>query len=71
MKRINQNRRWMILVSGLVLTTLFAGAVPALADRPGEGSPAPDFTLEDIYGTPHTLSDYFGAVIVLAFFSPT
>lgn len=70
MKRINQNRRWMILTSGLVLTILFAGAVPALADLP-EGSPAPDFTLEDTYGTPHTLSDYFGSVIVLAFFSLT
>ena len=43
----------------------------AMADRPAEGEPAPNFTLNDIYGTPHSLSSYYGRVIVLAFFSDT
>ena len=38
---------------------------------PGVGSPAPDFTLNDIYGASHSLSDYSGRVIVLAFMTPT
>jgi len=71
MKRFKKNQRCLIWATGLVLATFLAGAGPALADRPGEGSPAPDFTLEDIFGTPHSLSDYLGAVIVLAFLSPT
>ena len=33
------------------------------------GDSAPDFTLDDINGIPHTLSDYAGNVIVLAFFA--
>ena len=33
------------------------------------GDVAPDFTLNDIEGVPHTLSDYAGKVIVLAFFA--
>ena len=33
------------------------------------GDSAPDFTLNDIGGVPHTLSDYAGNVIVLAFFT--
>ena len=33
------------------------------------GDSAPDFTLDDIDGVPHTLSDYAGKVIVLTFFA--
>ena len=33
------------------------------------GDSAPDFTLNDIDGVPHTLSDYSGKVIVLTFFA--
>ena len=33
------------------------------------GDSAPDFTLNDIDGVPHTLSDYAGKVIVLSFFT--
>ncbi len=35
----------------------------------GIGDSAPDFTLNDIDGVPHTLSDYAGKVIVLSFFT--
>ncbi len=34
-----------------------------------EGMPAPDFTLQDLNGLPHTLSDYQGSVVLLAFFA--
>jgi len=71
MKKSKNEQRWLIWITALVLTTFFAGAGPALADRPGVGSPAPDFTLNDIYGTPHTLSDYLGTIVVLAFLSHT
>lgn len=66
-----KERKWLIGVTALVLTALLAGAGPALADRPGVGSPAPDFTLQDIYGVTHSLSDYAGRIVVLAFVSPT
>ena len=33
------------------------------------GDPAPDFTLPDLDGVPHTLSDYLGRVVVLAFWA--
>ena len=74
-KRIMMNivraRKWTIGVTALVLTTFLGAAGPALADRPGVGAPAPNFTLNDIYGVSHTLSDYWGTVIVLAFMTPT
>lgn len=34
---------------------------------PQIGSQAPDFTLNDVYGNPHSLSDYLGKVIYLEF----
>jgi hypothetical protein len=33
------------------------------------GDPAPDFTLTDLYGFSHTLSDHLGQVVVMAFFA--
>jgi len=33
----------------------------------GPGDPAPDFTLQDVNGSSHSLSDYSGKVILLAF----
>jgi peroxiredoxin len=40
------------------------------AGSPEGGSPAPDFTLTDIRGKIHTLSDYKGKVIVLEWTNP-
>jgi hypothetical protein len=34
-----------------------------------EGEPAPDFTLNDLDGLSHSLSDYQGKVVLLAFFA--
>jgi hypothetical protein len=34
-----------------------------------EGEPAPDFTLNDLEGLPHSLSDFQGKVVLLAFFA--
>lgn len=34
-----------------------------------EGEPAPDFTLNDLDGLPHSLSDFQGQVVLLAFFA--
>ncbi len=50
---------------------LLAAALLALIATPGSaagasvGSPAPDFTLPDIHGTTHSLSDFAGKVVVL------
>ena len=70
MKKQSRNPKWRGFVSGLVLTTFLAGAGPALAALP-VGSVAPDFTLEDVYGVTHSLSDYAGTMVILGFFSPT
>ncbi len=71
MKRPEKEWKRTILATALALTLLVAWAGPALADRPAEGEPAPNFSLKDIYGVTHTLSSYFGRIIVLAFFSET
>ncbi len=36
---------------------------------PGSGDPAIDFTLNDVNGTAHSLSDYQGKVIILNFWT--
>ncbi len=36
---------------------------------PGVGDPAIDFTLNDVYGNAHSLSDYQGKVIILNFWT--
>ena len=68
-----KERKWLIVVTAFALTALLTGAGPALAAGPPVGSPAPDFTLQDIYGVTHTLSDYIDEeyIVVLAFLSPT
>jgi len=63
MKRSKDERRRLTWVTALVLIIFFASAGPALAARPGVGSPAPDFTLKDINGTPQ--SGYVGIYTAL------
>ena len=48
------------------LAVLLALAAPAAAQLP-VGAQAPDFTLQDTAGIPHTLSDYTDEVVVLFF----
>ena len=71
MKELKDKRKWLIWGTVLALSVFFAVAGPAMAARAQVGSLAPDFTLEDIYGTTHSLSDYAGTIVVLAFLSDT
>src|SRR5213079_2687354 len=52
-----------------ILTSLVAGAVFAL-DAPPVGSAAPDFSLTDAKGEPHSVSQYKGKTVVLEWFNP-
>jgi peroxiredoxin len=55
----------------LVASLLLAAAVPALAAEPARlAQPAPDFTLVDLDGKTHRLSDYKGKIVVLEWFNP-
>ena len=72
LKSSMKERKWLVGVTAFALAAILAGAAPALVEAaPPVGSPAPDFALEDIYGTSHTLSDYAGKIVVLAFLSHT
>ena len=71
MKRSEKEWKRALLAAALALAVLIAWIGPALADRPEEGEPAPNFLLKDIYGTTHSLSSYYGRIVVLAFFSDT
>jgi peroxiredoxin len=52
----------------LLLLSVVALASPALAAEVGQ--PAPDFTLRDLDGNVHKLSDQKGKVVVLEWFNP-
>jgi peroxiredoxin len=52
-----------------IFTSLIAGAVFAF-DPPQVGSVAPDFSLTDAKGNPHSLSQYKGKYVVLEWFNP-
>jgi peroxiredoxin len=52
-----------------ILGSLAATAVLAI-DLPPVGSAAPDFSLPDAKGKPHSLSDYKGKYVVLEWFNP-
>lgn len=52
----------------LALMSLLAVASPALAAEVGQ--PAPDFTLTDLDGKTHRLSDHRGKIVVLEWFNP-
>lgn len=71
---LGDSRRW----SGFMLLVLLLGTAWAWQSRvpasvagvgplpsPREGFPAPDFTLDTLEGTPATLSDYRGQVVIL------
>lgn len=45
-------------------------AVPTFAAKAKVGSPAPDFTLTDIDGNSHNLSDFSGRTVVLEWVNP-
>ena len=51
--------------SGIVVATALLSHIAAAAVGPGD--PAPDFTLNDLAGVPHTLSSLRGQVVLLAF----
>src|SRR5437660_12560729 len=53
----------------ITLASLSAGAVLAF-DPPSVGSAAPDFSLTDAKGEPHSLSQYKGKYVVLEWFNP-
>jgi peroxiredoxin len=58
------------LTIGLAALATLMIVVPALAITPG--NPAPDFTLPDLDGNEHTLSEYLGEgkIVVLEWFNP-
>jgi len=61
---------FLITMSGTMLGTSDAKAVPAAGTRILIGQKAPDFTLKTVKGDKITLSDYFGKkVIVLEFWA--
>lgn len=53
-----------LIVSLLLISTTAPAAIP-------EGDPAPDFTLNDIYEVPHSLSDFAGKVVIVTFWTHT
>jgi peroxiredoxin len=54
----------------LAAALLVALAAPALAEAAEVGRAAPDFTLTDLDGKVHRLSDHRGKVVVLEWFNP-
>src|ERR1700738_1814400 len=54
----------LIALSSFVAVTLFA------LESPPVGSVAPDFSLPDAKGKPHSLSEYKGKYVVLEWFNP-
>ena len=58
------------LVFAYLIVSLFLFSTTAPAAIP-EGDPAPDFTLNDIHGVPHSLSDFKGKVVIVTFWTHT
>jgi len=57
----------LLLISFLIIL----GAAPSVLAGVPVNSPAPDFTLNDVNGVPHSLSDFEGKVVVLNFWQST
>ena len=53
----------LVLLSAFLMVCL----APAAVAKVNVGDPAPDFTLNDVDGVPHSLSDFVGKVILLNF----
>src|SRR6186713_233796 len=62
-----KNAMIRILLAGAASLALFAGVAQA---APTVGQPAPDFSLTDINGTKHSLSEYKGKTVVLEWVNP-
>jgi thiol-disulfide isomerase/thioredoxin len=60
---------WLVLPAAVVKAELPAPALSYELTRLDAPLPAPDFTLEDMDGEQHTLSDYRGKVIMLNFWA--
>ena len=59
-----------VLSAALVaVLVVFVQAAPTAEAGPPNGSPAPDFTLKDVYDVDHSLSDFTGKVVLLDFWS--
>lgn len=65
--------RGVVVMFALALATTVVGYAPSVWSMggrvPAVGMPAADFTLEDLQGTPRSLADYRGKVIVLNFWA--
>jgi cytochrome oxidase Cu insertion factor (SCO1/SenC/PrrC family) len=59
-------RKRLLLAAPAFVLTL--GLYPAAFSQVQVGQIAPNFTLTDLSGTPHTLSQYRGKVVFLNFF---
>ena len=60
----------LLLMAGLLAVLLISTASAAGTLQPFEDdSPTPDFSLSDLKGTPRTLADYRGKVVVLNFWA--
>ena len=70
MKRKLTGSRYVGQVVALSALLLAAAALPVLAAGAQVGEKAPDFTLADVTGKEHRLSDYAGKTVVLEWFNP-
>jgi len=61
------NRKFRRLRAATFAAALLAAALARPARAIEVGQAAPDFTLFDVNGVPHTLSDLRGNVVLLAF----
>ncbi len=64
----------LVLAAMVLLCFFYYLKTPSFAQvrtdlKPGAGDPAPDFTLSDIHGKQHRLSDYRGKVVLLNFWA--
>ena len=58
-------------LSFVLAFSLLCAAPVAMAGGPGIGDPAPDFTLNDVNGDPHSLSDFDNRVVLINFWQST